>query len=95
MINKKYTIEEIVDTGWRYLAPLRNHYRYESIMRSFTNHISGNNNCYSRYSCAEMYRMLYEATKDVIVNNDFLAPGTKATLIDFTVFFYEKMNEEL
>ena len=93
--NKKYTIEEIVDTGWRYLAPLRNHHRYMNFMRSFTNHISGNNNCYGTFSSAEMYRMLYEATKDVIVNNDFLAPGTKATLIEFAVFFYEKMNEEL
>jgi len=93
--NKKYTIEEIVEVGLTYLAPLGNHYRYQSIAHAFENHITGNNNCYGTFSSAEMYRMLYDAARDVIANNDSIAPGTRLALIDLIVFFYEKMNEEL
>ena len=92
---KKYTIEEIVEVGLTYLAPLENHYRYETLVHAFAGHITLNNNYYAVYSSAEMYRMFYEATRNVIVNNDFTAPGTRLALIDLIVFFYEKMNEEL
>lgn len=93
--NKKYTIKEIVEVGLTYLAPLNNHHRYQSIAYAFENHITCNNNYYAVYSSAEMYRMLYDAARDVIANNDSIAPGTRLALIDLIVFFYEKMNEEL